>query len=246
METTVTFGFTDEGLRLTDEQIAEAESGGGSKFMDQGVHNVKITSAGWHVGKTSNTTACKDPTWHNLKLVYVNSAGQTYNHYLQVPTQKLTFTTNTQKGPKESAYMFVKFRSFFAGIGELVTTDRKDLNKLVKKYLNKPGSLVGKELEITLGYKGCYLSYISGKGEEAEYAIMGKNGELLDAGPYTRKKAGIVAATKLKKPLSDLELLSIKSLLIDEDDESSVEKTGKDADEIFKEVSSEDLPDEEW
>jgi hypothetical protein len=179
------FSFKSEHLQLTDEQLKQAESGElGSRYMDQGVHAVKIIEAVWHEGKETKSTACAaDPTWHNLKVIYENGSGETYTQYLQVPTSKLTFTSVSKKGKvMESAFMFVKFRSFCAGLGELASPDAALMTKLMKKLFAKPEKLVGKELEITLGYKGCYTSYLEGKGDEATFAIMNKDGSILDPG----------------------------------------------------------------
>lgn len=237
------FNFKSDSLQLTDADVEKAELGEfGSKFMDQGVHPVKIIEASWHVGKDTGTTACKsDPTWHNLKIVYENGAGQTFKHFFQVPTSKLTFTITRQNGQvQESAFMFLKFRSFCAGLGELATPDAKVMNALMKKFFAKPEKLIGKELEITLGYQGCHLQYVSGKGDDAQYSIMNKDGSILDPGPFKRDEAEKVAAVKHKKPLSRLELLSITSLLIDEEDESTVD-SGKD---VFDELPNGDSKDE--
>jgi hypothetical protein len=148
-------------------------------------------------------------------VVYENAAGQIYNHYVQVPTSKLTFTVNTQKGPKESAFMFVKFKAFCAGIGEVASADPTLLTALMKRFFTKPEKLVGKTLEITLGYKGSFLQYLEGKGEDAVYAIMNNDGTLLDCGPYTKTQA-VIAAAQQKTQITELELLNITSKIVDE------------------------------
>jgi hypothetical protein len=243
MTTSPKFDFKSDSLQLTDAELAKAESGEfGSKFMDRGVHSVKIIEAGWHEGKDSKSTACaSDPTWHNLKVVYENGSGETYNHYLQIPTSKLTFTITTKKGKvMESAFMFVKFRAFCAGLGELATPDAKVMSSLIKKFFVKPEKLVGKEMEITLGYRGCYLLYLEGSGEDATYSIMNKDGTILDPGPYKKKEAATQAAIKHQKAVTQLELLGITSLLIDEEDESSVENMGKADEDVFDKLPKED------
>ena len=211
------FSFTKSNLGLTQEEVIKAEEnkGGGSRFMDPGVHSVKIVEADFHKNRDTQLTSCKsDPTWHNIKVVYENGAGQRHNHYVQIPTSKLTFTVNGQKGPKESAFMFVKFRQFCAGIGEVADIDATKLGALMNKYFATPNKLVGKNLEITLGYQGAYLSYMEGRGDEAAYAIMNKDGTILDPGPYTKKTA-VVEAAKRQTIITELELLSITSRVVE-------------------------------
>jgi hypothetical protein len=213
---TVNFGFKNDSLRLTDEELKKAESGSfGAKLMEQGVHQVRITAAEWHVGKETKTTACRaDPTWHTVKIVYQNAVGEVFNHYLQVPTSKLTFTINTKAGgQKESPFMFVKFRSFCAGIGELASPDAKLLTSLMKRLFADPSKLIGKELEITLGYQGCYAGYIGGAKESATYSIMNRDGTILDPGPYSKEDVERYAVTKHKKTLYQLEITNIFSTL---------------------------------
>ncbi len=215
----VDFGFKNDGLQLTDEEIlAEENKTFGSKFMEAGVHSVKITEAGWHIGKETGKTSCKgDATWHNLKIVYENAAGQTYNHYLQVPTSKLTYTVNGKKGPQESPFMFIKFRGFCAGINEVAAPNAALLTKLAKRRFAKPEGLVGETLEITVGYNGPYLKYEGGAGKDALYSILNKDGSVLDAGLYAKSDAIKAAAIKHKKSISELELLSITNRVTAED-----------------------------
>ena len=223
----VDFGFTSKGLQLTEADIAAEESKTfGSKFMEQGVHSVKIIEAGWHENKETKSTACRgDGTWHNLKVVYENAAGQIYNHYVQVPTSKLTYTIQGKKGPQESAFMFVKFKAFCAGIGEIASPDAKLLTALMKKFFADPKKLIDKTLEITLSYKGCYLQYVEGAGKEATYSIMNPDGTILDAGPYTRPVAVKEAVVKFKKTISDLELSQITSKIVEVEEIEADETT---------------------
>jgi hypothetical protein len=238
-KTAPSFSFKSDHLQLTDDQLKKAESGEfGSKYMDQGVHSVKIIEAGWHEGKDTKTTACRaDPTWHNLKVVYENGSGEIFTQYLQVPTSKLTFTVISKKGKvQESAFMFVKFRSFCAGLGELASPDANVMNKLMKKLFAKPEKLVGKEVEITLGYRGCYLSYLEGRGDDATFAIMNKDGTILDPGPYAKKDANTECVIKHQKNITSLELLSITSQL--DEDESVVDTIDTPQDDVFNELPS--------
>jgi hypothetical protein len=223
---TVIFDIKSSNLGLTDEDIEKAEKGGGgSKFMEQGVHSVKIVEAGFHANKESKQTSCKsDASWHNVKVVMENSAGQQYTHYVQIPTSKLTFTINTAKGPKESAFMFVKFKQFCAALGESVSADAALVLKVLKKLFADPSKMIGKTLEIDLGYSGPYLQYLGKEGDASTYSVMKLDGSILLEGPYDAKKAEIETVKKTGKGLSRLEIRSFTSKVVVHEDQKDKEK----------------------
>ena len=209
----VDFGFTKSSLGLTDEDVKKAESGGnGNKFMEPGVHSVKIAKAEYFGGKAGKIQSDSDPTWVKLKIEYENSAQQKTNQIILVPTSKLTYRT---KQGKEIAFLFVKFKEFCEGFGEIVSADPASLNKVTTKFFKDPSKLVGKGMEITLEYTGPYLQYVGKDGDNAQYSIMSKDGQILDAGPYTKEEAQIAAAKKSLTLVGFTEIVHITSKVSD-------------------------------
>jgi hypothetical protein len=153
-----------------------------------------------------------------------NAAGQQYTHYVQIPTSKLTFTINTAKGPKESAFMFVKFKQFCAGVGEKVSADAQVVLAVLKKLFADPTKMIGKTLEIKLGYNGPYLEYLGKDGDASTYSVMKADGTILLEGPFDAKKAELETVKKTGKGLSRLELQAITSKVLDEESDEETKK----------------------
>jgi hypothetical protein len=224
------FGFTKSSLGLTDEDIKKAESGNGgpSKFMGVGVHTVKITEASYNGGKSGKIECDSDPTWVKLSVNLENAAGQSKKTTVIVPTSKLTFTT--ARG-KETAFMFVKFKQFCAGIGESISADPIALGSLMKRLFADPKKLIGKKLEITIAYQAAYLDYVGKDGDNAQYSLMSKDGEILEAGPFTKQEAQLAAARR-KVQLADFpEIVNITSKIVEKKVEEPQEEVAAPADE---------------
>ena len=133
-------------ITIDDEAIQTALDATESKYLEIGLHEVKIASIEF------KNPSEKDPTWVNAEITFEGVGGKTAKTYKMFPTQKLTY------GEKETMYTFKEVMSFISALG---------LELPMSKILPNLGTMLcqigGKHLNITIGYpKGHYIiKYVS-------------------------------------------------------------------------------------
>ena len=143
-----------------------------SKYFDEpGNYDLVISAAEYHIGKDTGTSACKgDDTWHNVKITFSHVDGRSINHWLQIPTAKVTY------GDKETLNPYRKFQQFLFGLGESVQIAQ--LQGLLTKYFADPNKLVGQKVNVDLGYEGPYVE----RNSEGAFNIIVKGQALSEDG----------------------------------------------------------------
>jgi hypothetical protein len=164
MSTAPKFNFST--LDITEEEFkaAEEKKTYTPKFFEPGNYKLKITAAEFN--KISET----DPTWFSVKITFSDASGRTIRHFLSVPTSKIRFNEGKSKYP---TFMFSQFKQFMAALGEEVTVNKESL-RAIPKYFKDCSVLVGKVVDVDIGYKGPYVKYIS----KDEYQIIERDGPM--------------------------------------------------------------------
>jgi hypothetical protein len=166
MSTAPKFNFSN--LDITEEEFkaAEEKKNYTPKFFSPGNYKLKI------VGAEFNKISEADPTWFSVKITFGDTTGRTLKYYLSVPTSKIKYNEGKSKYP---TFLFAQFKQFMAALGEEVTINKESL-KAIPKYFNDCSVLVGKVVDVDVGYKGPYIKYIS----KDEYQIIERDGPMKD------------------------------------------------------------------
>lgn len=166
MTTAPVFNLTASNIGFkNDEEFQEELNKTGGKYFDSpGNYDLTISAAVFHENKETGSIYCKgDETWVNVKVTLTSTDGRSIDHWLQVPTTKVTF------GPKDTLNVYKKFQQFLYGIGESGAI--KELNKLLNKYFADPAKLVGKKVNVDLGYEG---PHVVNQGDGYVVMVKGK------------------------------------------------------------------------
>lgn len=126
---------------ISDEDLQKATAKVPKSFAP-GNYKLAIKEA------TLHGVSQKDNTWVTFKLVLGAIDGRTINHYVMVPTERPEFNP----GSKNPYFLFTKFQEFMASMGEAT-----DLKKIKLSLFEKPEKLVGRELDLDIGYEGYHL-----------------------------------------------------------------------------------------
>lgn len=159
------FNLTASNIGYTDEELQKELSKTGGKYFDTpGTYDLTITAASFHENKDTKSIYCKgDSTWFNVKITFTAQDGKSIDHWLQVPTQTLTF------GEKKILGLYRKFQAFLIGIGEVIHTAK--LNAVLTKYFTDPSKLVGLKVNAELGYEG---DHVAQQGSDWVIMVKGK------------------------------------------------------------------------
>lgn len=145
---------------ITAEELEKAKTdsaGGGVKRLKPGNHDLKVISA------TAHKQNANDPTWYSYKVVLANAEGTEMVHYAMVPTVSPRFN---KVGGKSPLFLFMKLVEFVNAVGEnLPPNDLSIIGKLFGE-----GKLVGKTLNVDLGYEGEHIRMV----ERGAYQIVDK------------------------------------------------------------------------
>lgn len=183
------FNFDNDTMALDDAEAEKAMEDKGFQF-EEGRRELKILNAYF------NGPASGDPTWHKIVLELgtgEDNDNRSIRAYPMVPT---TGNIMYQKaGGKPTIFVWKKlFVPLFTALGE--TPKPSTLSTIVNKYLSKTKnieikayedgveventvpqltSLIGKTVDITIGYEGYYIK----EQDNGEFAIF-RNGKVVE------------------------------------------------------------------
>lgn len=160
MSTMPTYNFksdiTDADL---DVEIAKTKSSGG-KSLKPGNHDLTILSAVFH--KMSDG----DPSWAGYK-VELGRDEKTIRTYLMIPTAGPRYN---KPGIKNPMIMYVKLMEFLDAAG--LKTEQEIIGKVLGQLYANPSKLVGKVVNVDIGYKGPYVGYVG----ENQFKLFERDG----------------------------------------------------------------------
>lgn len=161
----------------TDEALqAELAKKGGNYFTEPCNVDLVIAAAALHANKDTGEIFCKgDKSWFNVKLTLKSADDKSIDHWVQVPTDKLEF------GEKGTLAVFRKLQEFLIGLGEVVTIAK--MQSILEKNFIDLDKLVGKKVNVDLGYEGPYVAKVP---DTEEYAVYVKGHALKDDGVEVR------------------------------------------------------------
>lgn len=168
MTTMPKFNFSGCSIK-DDAQLADELAKAGtdqSKIFKPGKHDVVIKEA------VFDGMLPKDPTWGKMKVTFQGTNDKTINAWVCFPTSDIYY------GEKKTLFMFNKFKSFCASLGEDVKAS--NIESVLKKTIGKPEKLAGKPLAIKVGYEKARASYA---GKSADGSVL-LNLELADGSKY--------------------------------------------------------------
>lgn len=113
------------------------------RFFSEGLHTVKIASV------EDKGDVSTDSSWSRLWVKLEGTGEKTTYTGVMLPTESLLF-----KGEANS-YVAQTFLSFVKALG--YSTDPRTLPDTLNKLFGKEDALVGKELQVQIGYKGNHL-----------------------------------------------------------------------------------------
>ena len=154
MDFNFNFDFSDTAENI--DEILDTSKGKskgpfkGIPFYGVGLHkDVPIMTSKW------SDYPCKgDPTWKQLWIT-MGSEGKKVSFNLLVPTQKLTFGASANP-----LWAFQKLGSFLKAIGVSAPITKENLAEVLASVFGDLNQLVGKRLDISVGYDGYYAHYV--------------------------------------------------------------------------------------
>ena len=181
MTTMPKFDFSQ--MDVTDEEVQKASEKSSPKFFFPGNYDLKIKSA--TIGKQN----VNDPTWFSVQLTLGGIDEREIRTFLMVPTKTAKFN---KPGLKNPLFLYIKFVAFMAGIGQQISV--KTLKTVVPKVLGDLNNLIGKAVNVDIGYDGYYI----GRTADKTFTIMEKSGKVLkESGEYADRDGAIADAAEL-------------------------------------------------
>jgi hypothetical protein len=137
----------------------------------------------------------KCPSWKDFEFEFGEVGGRKIKHWISIPTNNLKMEHPDIKNP---LLALVRFEKFLNALGENMTLDAAKLSKLMKRLFSKPETLVGKPINLTIGYYGRHLAYL-GKNDagENQYQIQLPDGKPVTPTIFTDKKEAEAKAAQL-------------------------------------------------
>lgn len=171
-----------------DQETIDKAGKSSPKFFGPGRYKLMIKEAAFHaMGK-------KDSTWAVYKVTLGEEKGErTIRHFVLVPTKSLKYGDS-----KRPLSVFFMFADFMAAIGEDVRSDVSVVPKVATKYFTNPTKLVGKEIELEIGYNGQHISY-----KDGQYFIATADGHPIDDARYENRDDARAAAARANLMLQD-------------------------------------------
>ncbi len=175
---------------ISEEQFKqlEAKASQGGKFFKPGNYDLKIITAALH-GNSKG-----DETW----LVYLLELGgiddRKIKYFLSAPTTSIRYN---KPGIKDPLVLTYKLRQFLSSLGE--DNSIEVLGSTLKNLFEDPSVLVGRVLNVDIGYTDYYIDRI----EDGQFKIFEKSGKEFrpngqDAMIYPDKDSAIADAANYK------------------------------------------------
>ena len=193
-------------------QEFKAEKDDTSKYLQEpGTYGMTIT-----VVKFGNISQY-DSAWIQADLTLADVKGRTLRMFLDVPVE---CRNSFLFGEKKTTYNYENLQKFFRGLGLVLDFDNT-MNQ-VSALFGNPDQLIGKPLNVRLGYKGVHVKYIA----KDEYSVVEKDHETLKIeGVFANKaaaetaavEAGVKGITKNSGYMNVLEIFPGKEPVIDLD-----------------------------
>ena len=190
----IEFVFNDLGI--TDEQLTKARESmdnRGPRFFEPGNYDLEIVG----VKFSKDNQWC--PSWKDFEFEFGEVGGRKIKHWISVPTNNLKIEHPDVKNP---LLALVKFERFLNALGENMTLDAAKLGKLMKRLFGKVEGLIGKPINITVGYTGKHLAYL-GKSEAGanQYQIQLPDGKPVVPTIFADRKEAEAKAAQMSMQL---------------------------------------------
>jgi hypothetical protein len=101
---------------------------------------------------TERDPLAKDPSWYGVMVAF-KQGEKTINHFLFVPTLKLSY------GPTETYSMFHKLRSFLSAFG--VDLTKENAGSVIEAIFTDPTVLVGLRANLVIHYEAYSAVWVS-------------------------------------------------------------------------------------
>jgi hypothetical protein len=149
------------------------------KGFEPGTFTLKIKAADLHKNKVTGNIACeKDPSWFNVMVVLESADGRTTQHYLQIPTKKLTYNETNSKSPY---YVFRNLQKFMGAVGIELTVET--VGEVIPAFfandgvsLTYPEKLIGQTVTVDIGFSGSHVR----RNDEGKFILVNKKNAILD------------------------------------------------------------------
>lgn len=143
-------------------ELATAKAATG-KMYRPGTYDLIIKEASWHKANQH------DPSWFGLQLVLGDNVSERkIRQYVSVPTKSVRYN---KPGIKNPLSLFIMFREFVEALGMTAQVD--EVPELLKTvFSDLQGELVGRSINVTIGYKGPYIERLS----QTEFKVLDKDG----------------------------------------------------------------------
>lgn len=154
----------DLKVDFTEDQFQQLEvkaTSGNSKFFKPGNYDLKVTHAALH--KVSDT----DPTWQVVLVELGGIDDRKIKTFIMVPTKNLRYNKPGIKDPLVLAY---KLRQIIKAFGE--DSSMEALGKSVPKLFQDPSALIGKVVNVDIGYQGYYVDRVG----DGQFKLFEKDG----------------------------------------------------------------------
>jgi hypothetical protein len=194
---------------ISEAQLQELETKaaqGTPKFFKPGNYDLKIVNAAYH--KTSET----DPTWIVVLVELGGIDERKIKTFIMVPTKSLRYN---KPGIKDPMVLTYKLRQIIKGLGE--DNSVESLAETVAKLFQDPSALVGRVVNVDIGYQGHYVDRV-GDGEFKIFERSGKefkpdgaesvtypdrDSAIADAASYNITVKGFAEVLKFNAPEAD-------------------------------------------
>lgn len=125
-----------------------------------------------------------DATWFSFEFVLEGPGGATMRTWVDAPT------TKPEYGEKGKLFMFKKTQAFAAALGEDLKIS--NFKPVLTKIFKDPTKLVGKSLEVNLGYEQAHARFVSRAGDAVTLALQLPDGNLYQENGVTKEWSGVV------------------------------------------------------
>ncbi len=199
---------TNSKPQLSSQEFDATKKDGGKFISDPGTYSMTIKA--FSFGEVNPY----DSAWINATVTLEDAQGRDLRHFLDIPTE---CRNSYLFGDKKSTHNLENLQRFLRGLG--IVFDYDNGMEQIGAIFGNPDQLIGKPLNVRLGYKGPHIKYVS----KDEFLVVEKDDVTPKLeGSFPNKKAAEAAATeagiKMNKNagfINVLEIFSAKEAAID-------------------------------